>query len=190
MTRYAIYEDRHDCGGVTGYTDTGTGNDSLTNEAEPGLPPDITERFDELLSLNLLELYHYYENMYYCYYNLSGDETYARKEAWDKAVVMFIDRVRTGGDWDLKNGVIFPDKDQNGTRRYYLYRGEIYSGEDLGNIHFGYVGSFLFRRSILHLGAGLYQVYSGFSIDNWPTYFDDPRDFQMIDYGCDLFDKR
>lgn len=30
----------------------------------------------------------------------------------------------------------------------------------MGNIHFGYVGAFLFPKGVLHLGAGAYQFIS------------------------------
>ena len=58
----------------------------------------------------------------------------------------------------------------------------------LRNIHFGYVGSGLFPINILHIGAGIAQK-TGTSADagKWYSFFDDPYDAAMIDFGFLLF---
>lgn len=94
----------------------------------------------------------------------------------------FACKEETGGEWDLKNGP-YPSEST------YLYYGQIISGEDVGNIHYGYVGySMLPNSGLLHLFAGLYQLYSNTSRREWAFwYFDDPRDYDMIDWGIRLF---
>ncbi len=62
--------------------------------------------------------------------------------------------------------------------------------DDIGNIHFGYVGSVLFRKTTLCAGAGMYQIYSGTS--DWKyisSYFDDPRDSKAIKLGVEMWKK-
>ncbi|GGG17402.1 hypothetical protein GCM10010916_37800 [Paenibacillus abyssi] len=74
---------------------------------------------------------------------------------------------------------------------YYIYNGELYRRNDLGNIYFGYAGKvFGYDDTFLTGGAGLFQIYSGTS--EWKyisTYFDDPRDFAMIQVGINIYKK-
>ena len=95
----------------------------------------------------------------------------------------FIEKVKTGGDWDLKNN-IYPSSNQ------YIYNGKEYTGEDIGNIHFGYVGAALYNSWFLHFGAGVYQIFSGSKWEYWSTCFDEHRDREMIEYGIKLYTGR
>lgn len=94
----------------------------------------------------------------------------------------FADRVRSGGVWDYKQGF------QKGY--LYNYNGSSVIGEDLGNMHYGYIGRYAgFGRTLLSSAAGAYQIYSGTWQINWySTYFDDPNDQHWIDYGMNMFD--
>lgn len=170
--------------GCVEYTDARTGNPGMQIQTPDimSLPMDITQGFDEIMGEHLAELSLFYQSSYTYYLGLSfGDEQFSRQIAKDDAIAYFITKVETNGDWDLKNGDYFV------AHRNFLYRGQIFTGEDLGNIHFGYVGAFLFPKGVLHLGAGVYQLISGTKSQYWPTYFDSPRDYDMVEYGWRLY---
>lgn len=90
--------------------------------------------------------------------------------------------VETGSRADVKNSV-FKKYD------YYIYNAELYRRDDLGNIFFGYAGKvFGYSDTFLESGAGFYQIYSGTS--SWSYYsswFDDPRDTEMIGLGISIY---
>ena len=94
----------------------------------------------------------------------------------------FIDRVKTGGPWDYKRFL--------GISNYYYIPevNENMSGETIGNFHYGYVGSTVFRPWVLKSAAGMYQIYSGTSQWNWlSSYFDDPADQADIQWGINWY---
>lgn len=104
-----------------------------------------------------------------------------RSKDYSEILKMFLDYSKTGGKWDLKTQWSLPDID-------YVYNGNILRFDDLGNIHFGYVGSCLFTVTALRIGAGLYQLYTYVkggqtSLGPLVTFFDDPRDSLMIKIG-------
>lgn len=92
----------------------------------------------------------------------------------------FADRVKSGGVWDYKRVYT----------KYYYYNGSYLVGEDIGNMHYGYVGrAGGFTRTMLSSIAGAYQIYSGTSSVKWyASYFDDPKDQQWINYGMNMWD--
>ena len=79
----------------------------------------------------------------------------------------------------------------------YYYRGVELRYDDPGNINYGYLGASLFHSAgvsptisleILNLGGGGKQVLNhGFTYGNIYTYFDDPRDYNMIRFGFSLY---
>ncbi|WP_088073066.1 polymorphic toxin type 44 domain-containing protein [Gottfriedia luciferensis] len=92
----------------------------------------------------------------------------------------FASQVKSGGPWDYKR--------QYGATTQYIFNGKYVKGEDLGNIHYGYVGSVTFKASLLQSAAGAYQIYSGTSQGNWyGSYFDDPNDQYWINYGINMW---
>lgn len=99
-------------------------------------------------------------------------------------IYTFYKLVKTGGRVDVKNSDL---KDSS----YYIYSGELYRRDDLGNIYFGYAGKvFGYDDTFLKTGVGLYQIYSGTS--EWQyisSYFDDPRDSLMIQVGIDIYNR-
>lgn len=96
----------------------------------------------------------------------------------------FYKKVKTKGDWDLKNNKSWGLK--KGYR--YKYNKKYFRHDDIGNIHFGFVGSVLFPTRVLQAGAGAYQIYSGTSSYKFVfSYFDDPEDTKMIKYGSNIF---
>ena len=152
-------------------------------------PPDITEELDELMRKHAKELINYFRdaveraNTGYEYASSGSIWLSVPSVAFFDTLGFFIEKVRTGGDWDLKNN-IYPSRDQ------YMYNGMIYDGEDIGNIHFGYVGAALYTSGFLHFGAGVYQIFSGSKWEYWSTLFDEPRDSEMIEYGIKLYEGR
>ncbi len=54
-------------------------------------------------------------------------------------------------------------------------------------MHYGTVGSFLFKENTLLAAAGVYQIVSGHAQLSWfSTYFDDPEDQSAISNGIGL----
>ena len=99
----------------------------------------------------------------------------------NNSIKYFINKVKTRGKWDLK----FSWKLKKSNK--YIFDKKTYSYDDPGNIHFGYVGSFMFTSKVLTLGAGLYQIKSGTSsLRFYKSYGDDPRDNKMIKLGYKL----
>jgi hypothetical protein len=81
--------------------------------------------------------------------------------------------------WKFREGVI------------YLFNGEKMRNDDIGNIAFGYYGAAVYGKGFLHFGAGLYQLISdvkGKDPIQWGgKFFDNPQDYDMIEYGYRLY---
>lgn len=61
------------------------------------------------------------------------------------------------------------------------------AGKGLGNMHYGTVGTFLFKPKTLYAAVGIYQIYSGTcQLDWYATYFDEPKDQLYIRKGINL----
>lgn len=92
--------------------------------------------------------------------------------------------VKTGGKWDLKSQKAWKLKSGD----WYVFMGVRLTAADIGNIHFGFVGSVIFSERTLYTGAGIYQIYSGTSSWRfWYSFFDDPRDTACIKIGHELW---
>ena len=151
-------------------------------------PRDITDELNQLMRTNADMMKSYLQNTLYPQFSYSppGIITPICTPACDGLSALyftglfFAGKVKTGGDWDLKNT-------KYAGEQYYIYNGTVYSGEDIGNIHYGYVGSAVFGPEILHICAGGYQVYSGSRLEYWMTLFDEPRDYDMVEYGIQLY---
>ncbi|WP_438349255.1 polymorphic toxin type 44 domain-containing protein [Paenibacillus sp. FA6] len=91
----------------------------------------------------------------------------------------FVGQVKSGGPWDYKQYY----------KGNYSFNGYWYTGEDLGNMHFGYIGrAFGYSATTLKAGAGIYQIISGTSNSSWAnSYFDDPTDQTYIQNGIDYY---
>lgn len=98
--------------------------------------------------------------------------------------ITFYNLVKTGGDWDLKQNY-----DKYST---YLFRNSYRSPEYIGNYHYGYQGYYLgFPKKVLLQAAGLNQYFGDSSNEDWTwdeSYFDDPRDQEMIKDGISEWD--
>ncbi|QDX95851.1 hypothetical protein EEL31_08655 [Brevibacillus laterosporus] len=105
-------------------------------------------------------------------------------DPWLATASYFAVQVRSGGAWDLKREIGW---DKTRTVRidgetYYL------TGEDIGNIHFGYVGRYHFGTKTLLSAAGMVQILSGTARLSWfDTYFDDPTDQKAIRRGINWY---
>lgn len=147
----------------------------------------VKENFSEVVPFSLEFDYYYHalrntvllSNSYLSYINMGSSEAVGIMGAG----LFFVDKVKTGGDWDYKQSL-------GTSTRYYCnmknYYGN-YSGESIGNMHYGTVGSYLFTPGILKSAAGLYQFLGGNLKLSWiSTYFDDPRDQANIETGINL----
>jgi hypothetical protein len=105
------------------------------------------------------------------------DSTFRLAAAESYRANYFADKVKSGGDWDLK-------VDLGLTINYdFLYNQK--TGEYIGNHHYGYMGNISgYSETVLKTAAGAYQVFSGTSSwDFMDSYFDDPADQQAIEDG-------
>lgn len=130
---------------------------------------DVTIRLTSTMCINALYLY-----------------SLARLYRWAGLVgklallYKFYTLVKTNGKWDFKNQRAWKLKSGD----YYTFMGVKLTVADIGNIHFGFVGSVLFSWKTLCAGAGLYQIYRRTSSWKfWYSFFDDPRDTLCISIG-------
>lgn len=107
-------------------------------------------------------------------------QTYGTTVGTVQTGLYFATKVKSGGAWDYK--LIYGPT----TRRLVELDGsqEYLTGEDIGNLNYGYAGRTVFSATLLRSAAGAYQIYSGTSQGNWyKTYFDDPNDQYWINRG-------
>ena len=110
---------------------------------------------------------------------------YRKNNSFSSTVNFFVNKVKPGGDWDFKA----QDDWSLASDIIYVYNGEHLRYDDIGNIHYGYVGRVIFNTDMLLLAGGCVQIYTKTSSwDYWSTNFDDPRDQWAIQFGCDLWD--
>ncbi|MEC0247017.1 polymorphic toxin type 44 domain-containing protein [Paenibacillus chitinolyticus] len=93
-------------------------------------------------------------------------------------------KVPSGGPWDYKKDY----KNADG----YGFGGNWMRGEDIGNMHYGYVGRAAgFSNTLLSSAAGAYQIYSGTaSLGWWNSYFDDPMDQAFFNLGVNYWNNK
>jgi len=108
----------------------------------------------------------------------AGKAVMAGRWAW------FYQKVRNGGDWDLKNNVYKPYKASG-----VIVCGVQYGNDMPGNFHFGFAGAAAgFSDYILSRGAGEAQQRAGTSKpEYWCTFGDDPADYEYIRLGIALY---
>lgn len=115
----------------------------------------------------------------------SNDPVTAASIAYLATGVYFADKVKIGGVWDYKQ-----DLGWNNEYKVYIDGGYSYMfGEDIGNVHYGYVGKTYFPSLMLQSLAGLVQIAGGEVEASWyQTYFDDPNDNIAIKAGIEYYD--
>ncbi|MGG1659544.1 polymorphic toxin type 44 domain-containing protein [Brevibacillus sp. NRS-1366] len=104
---------------------------------------------------------------------------------WLSTATFFAVQVRPGGPWDYKREIGWNNLRTvkvNGTK-YYL------TGEDIGNIHYGFVGRDHFSKKTLLSAAGMVQILVGTARLEWfDSYFDDPTDQAAIARGITWYE--
>ncbi len=165
-----------------GYDDENAVND----ETDVDDVEDITDLLNQLMDDHVHEMKTY---QYWVRKSLSMSETDSSKSeaiVWLSTLSYFFAKVNDKGDWDLKlTTTTFSYEKKN-----LLYDGNVYTGEQIGNIHFGYVGRALYSKTFLHFGAGLNQASKKLIIDYWPYFFDEPEDYAMVELGAKLYEAR
>ena len=106
--------------------------------------------------------------------------------ASDAAKLFFIIKVWPHGDWDFKR--------QNSwnlnSATTYIYHGQVLRFDDIGNIHYGYVGRVIFKEKTLLKAGGLLQIAAFTSKKEYKSSnYDDPRDQWAISFGAKLWDE-
>ena len=116
--------------------------------------------------------------------NAQKFETYIDTYGRAKAMIYFYENVNNGGALDIK----LQDEWKFEIGKTYYFNGKKLRYDDPGNINYGYVGAVLFPDVILCMAAGGNQVKNhGFKFGDISTWYDDPRDNEMIKYGYSLY---
>jgi len=135
-----------------------------------GRTVDVTKKLDNTMRENSVEV-----------------KQYKEQHGFVKTLEYFYEQVDYGGTWDLKSQADWALDES----MIYVYQDTILRFDDIGNIHYGYIGRELFCEEILLIGGGYAQVKKWgieATIGNWRTFLDDPRDQWAIRYGCKLWD--
>lgn len=110
--------------------------------------------------------------------------TYLKENGYISACFYFYNIVRDFGELDIK----LQDEWKFEANTDYYFNGTLLRYDDPGNINYGYIGAILFDLEVLWVGAGINQVGKyGFKYGDFSTYFDDPRDREMIERGYILY---
>ncbi len=133
------------------------------------IPPDVTEKLNELMSR--------YEEKY----------KYVRELPEPVKLKIFYDLVKNKAELDLKNQPQWKSKQ-------FVYDGEMIDNDVPGNIMYGYMGKvFGFSDTLLYAAAGYAQKQAGTSKDEWNNFTnfgDDPRDTERIKQGIEIYNER
>lgn len=116
-----------------------------------------------------------------CFSPIANNAIGCSSNALINAGMYFANRVRSNAIWDYKKLFSSYNSITNlkiGSTYYFL------KAEDIGNIHYGYVGSALFSPTVLKVFAGLVNALNNQITWSWvSTYFDDPADQLAIQRG-------
>ena len=155
-----------------GWVDCGKADCSKSKAFLPHLRniEDITEKLLSYMDQNVEILKNYKEN-------------HSLLETWLYFIINVRDEgpldIKLQGEWKFEEGV------------EYVFKGRTLRFDAPGNINYGYVGGVLFSEDFLCFGAGINQISKyGFTYGDITTWFDDPRDTEMIKYGYSLYKER
>lgn len=147
-------------------------SDSSTREVYPYQPytfyvlgEDVTDRLNEYMR------------------QTEVDYAYMHNRLWVENLKDFYLLVRGHGEMDLKNQ---PEWKHSA----YIYNGELVSQDALGNINYGYFGTFCnFPKIVLIAAGGFAQWRSSrkVNLEFWYTLNDDPRDTFRVLQGIDIY---
>ena len=131
---------------------------------------DITEKLDSAMTENSQKLNDFKKNN-----NIINTSLY------------FANKVKPDGEWDFKS-----QEDWNLSPEVtYYYKNKELRYDDIGNIHYGYVGSAVYSETLLLRMGGVIQILTRSSkLEYAFSNFDDPRDQEMIEFGALLWDLR
>ena len=124
---------------------------------------------------------------YYNLYLISSNYNYivAAASAYLSTGTFFASKVKTGGEWDYKATLGYATTYKITYCGYTFY----YTGEIIGNFHYGFTGATTFSDTVLLTAAGFVQILSGTSqLQYYSSYFDDPMDQSWIQEGIDTYD--
>lgn len=132
------------------------------------------------LDTNTQTMYDFYNATYAA----AGVGINAAAIAYAETGVFFASMEHSGGDWDYKQNF---DSYDSPVEAYIDGRYVSMQAQDVGNIHYGYVGSTYFAPTVLKSAAGMAQLASGHPYWDFSSYFDDPRDQKQIQRGISYF---
>ena len=130
------------------------------------LGEDVTERLDEYMR------------------QTEVNYAYMHNRTWVANLKDFYLLVRGGREMDLKNQ---PEWEHSA----YVYNGELVAQDALGNINYGYFGTFCnFPKIVLIAAGGFAQWRSSgkVNLEFWYTLNDDPRDTFRVLQGIDIYE--
>ncbi|WIY58773.1 polymorphic toxin type 44 domain-containing protein [Bacillus arachidis] len=115
---------------------------------------------------------------------------YAAEEAKEEGTypwsvgLAFAEKVKPGGEWDYKT--------KFGRKKQFICMGYLMKGEDLGNIHFGYVArAATIPIELIATKEGAYQIWYDEKLKGWAdSYFDQPSDETGRAHGVLLWDNK
>lgn len=110
--------------------------------------------------------------------------THVHNRPWVANLKDFYLLVRGNGEMDLKN-------QPEWAHSAYIYNGELVSQDALGNINYGYFGTFCSIPKIVLIAAGGFAQWRSsqkVNLEFWYTLNDDPRDTFRVLQGIDLYD--
>jgi RHS repeat-associated protein len=122
-------------------------------------------------------------------YKINDDKSLSLNERW--GVIKFALQVKTGGELDLKNESSWNlqfDKDTFPESKEFFFDGKIITAEILGNMTYGYLGSYLnYSSTLLFQAGGFVQTHSFEHWNDPPYYGDNPDDRWKIQAGIDWY---
>ena len=155
------------------------------------LDKEDDENDDELLSVVSKRQYNFYvlgedvtERLNEYMRQTEVDYAHMHNRPWVENLPDFYRLVRGYGIMDLKN-------QPEWAHSAYIYNGELVSQDVLGNINYGYFGTFCnIPKMVLIMGGGFAQWRSSrnVNLEFWYTLNDDPRDTFRVLQGIDIYD--
>lgn len=145
---------------------------------------------EKLLSVNSDELYSFYvlgedvtERLNEYMRQTEVNYAHMHNRPWVDNLRDFYLLVRGHGEMDLKNQ---PEWQQSA----YIYDGELVSQDALGNINYGYFGTFCNIPKMVLIAAGGFAQWRSsreVNLEFWYTINDDPRDTFRVLQGIDIY---
>ncbi|PDX93064.1 hypothetical protein COM78_20725 [Bacillus thuringiensis] len=135
-------------------------------------PNDLTTTFSYTLKRNALLIS----------YQCEEDKKYGSYPS--NTYSFFVNRHLDGGEWDYKSVY--------GSKNTYIFDNRAMTGEDLGNMHFGYIGRALGLTTTQLLShEEMNKIWSSQFVKDWSKgYFDEVKDRIWIMKGAQMWDNK